>query len=83
MQEQWTAVDRYLTDLLVPPDPALEAALQASNAAGLPAIQVPPNLGKLLLLVLKQAKIPGPEGPLSVSAGDGPSLFCSSGSRLT
>ena len=24
-QEQWTAVDRYITDLLVPPDPALEA----------------------------------------------------------
>src|SRR5438034_460768 len=32
-QEQWTAVDRYLTDLFVQPDPALEAALQASAAA--------------------------------------------------
>ena len=50
-QEQWTAVDRYLTDLFVQPDPALEAALQASAAAGLPPIQVSPNQGKLLLLL--------------------------------
>jgi hypothetical protein len=32
-QEQWTTVDRYLSDLFVPPDPALEATLQASTAA--------------------------------------------------
>ncbi len=51
VQEQWTAVERYLTDLLVQPDPALEAALQASAAAGLPPIQVSPNQGKLLLLL--------------------------------
>ena len=49
-QEQWSAVDRYLNHLLVPPDPALEAALQASTAAGLPAINVAPNQGKLLHL---------------------------------
>jgi predicted O-methyltransferase YrrM len=52
-QEQWTAVDRYLTDLLVPPDPALDAALQASAAAGLPPIHVSPNQGKLLLLLAR------------------------------
>ena len=52
-QEQWTAVDRYLTDLLVPPDPALEVALQASAAAGLPPIQVSPNQGKLLHLLAR------------------------------
>ena len=51
LQEQWTAVDRYLTDLFVQPDPALEAALQASAAAGLPPIQVSPNQGKLLFLL--------------------------------
>ena len=28
-QEQWTAVEHYLTDLLVPADPSLDAALQA------------------------------------------------------
>jgi predicted O-methyltransferase YrrM len=51
LQEQWTAVDRYLTDLFVPPDPLLEQALEASAAAGLPEIQVAPNQGKLLQLL--------------------------------
>jgi predicted O-methyltransferase YrrM len=50
-QEQWAAVDQYIADLLMPADPALEAALQASAAAGLPAINVTPNLGKLLMLL--------------------------------
>jgi predicted O-methyltransferase YrrM len=52
-QGQWTAVDKYITDMLVPQDRALEAALQASVAAGLPAIQVSPNQGKLLHLLAK------------------------------
>lgn len=51
--EQWTAVDRYITDLLVAPDPALEAALAASLAAGLPPINVAPNQGKLLQLLAR------------------------------
>jgi len=50
-QERWTAVDRYIRDLLVPPDPALDAALRASAAAGLPPINVSPNQGKLLMLL--------------------------------
>jgi predicted O-methyltransferase YrrM len=49
--EQWTAVDRYLTDVLVRPDAALEAALRDSDAAGLPPISVTPNQGKLLMLL--------------------------------
>ena len=52
-QDQWTAVDRYLTDLLVPADPALESALRDSAAAGLPAINVSPNQGKLLYLLAR------------------------------
>jgi len=47
-QPQWTAVDRYITDLFVPPDPALDAALQATTDAGMPLINVAPNQGKLL-----------------------------------
>ena len=39
-QERWTEVDRYITERVLPADPALEAALAASDAAGLPAIQV-------------------------------------------
>lgn len=49
--EHWTAVDRYITDLLVAPDRDLEAALQTSAEAGLPPINVAPNQGKLLQLL--------------------------------
>ena len=52
-QERWTAVDRYITDLLVPEEQALEAALAASAAAGLPPIAVTPNQGKLLELLAR------------------------------
>ncbi|MGH2533442.1 MAG: O-methyltransferase [Thermomicrobiales bacterium] len=52
-QERWTAVDRYLTDLFVPPDPALDAALQSSADAGLPPHNVAPNQGKLLYLLAR------------------------------
>src|SRR4029079_6707447 len=50
-QKQWSEVDRYISDWLVPPDPALDAALESSEAAGLPAINVSPNQGKLLMLL--------------------------------
>jgi len=50
-QEQWTAVDRYFNQALVPPDLALEAALNANSRAGLPAIGVSPSQGKLLYLM--------------------------------
>ncbi|HEX2091692.1 MAG TPA: O-methyltransferase [Longimicrobiaceae bacterium] len=51
--ELWTEVDRYITDLLVPPDPVLDMALEASDAAGLPQIAVAPNQGKLLMLLAR------------------------------
>jgi predicted O-methyltransferase YrrM len=51
MRETWTAVDDYVTDLLIPPDPTLDAALAAADAAGLPPIQVSPAQGKLLALL--------------------------------
>jgi caffeoyl-CoA O-methyltransferase len=47
-QKQWTAVDEYITELFVPPDPALDAAIQATSDAGMPPINVAPNQGKLL-----------------------------------
>src|SRR5258708_37638339 len=50
-QEQWTAVDRYITELFVPPDPALDAALHSSDCRGFPSINVSPNQGKLLYLL--------------------------------
>ncbi|ALC23467.1 O-methyltransferase [Streptomyces pristinaespiralis] len=50
-QDQWQAVDGYISDLLVAEDEALTEALAASAAAGLPAINVAPNQGKLLHLL--------------------------------
>ena len=52
-QELWTAVDRYICDHLLPSDPVLDAALAASDAAGLPPIAVTPNQGKLLQLLAR------------------------------
>ena len=57
-QEQWTAVDRYINGMMVGADTALDSALEASAAAGLPQIAVAPNQGKLLYLLarMRQAK---------------------------
>jgi len=52
-QERWTAVDDYITGLLVPEDAALRDALEDSAAAGLPPIAVTPNQGKLLGLLAR------------------------------
>jgi predicted O-methyltransferase YrrM len=52
-QEQWTRVDRYITDLFVPSDPVLDAALEASAAAGLPPHNISPSQGQLLLVLAR------------------------------
>ncbi|HEV2780664.1 MAG TPA: O-methyltransferase [Actinophytocola sp.] len=52
-QTVWTEVDHYLADRLVGSDPVLDAALAASDEAGLPAINVAPNQGKLLHLLAR------------------------------
>jgi predicted O-methyltransferase YrrM len=52
-KDQWSAVDQYFADLLVRPDGALDAALEASDAAGLPTIAVAPNVGKMLHLLAR------------------------------
>jgi predicted O-methyltransferase YrrM len=53
IQQLWTAVDHYLNETLVGHDAALDGALEASAAAGLPAINVAPNQGKLLHLLAR------------------------------
>src|ERR1700674_4048036 len=50
-EDQWAEVDRYFSESLLPSDPILEATLEASVAAGLPAISVSPNQGKLLQML--------------------------------
>lgn len=67
-QEQWTAVDRYITDLFVPSDPALDAALQASADAGLPPHHVAPNQGKLLAILAQSI---GTRSILEIGTGGG------------
>lgn len=51
--DTWTSVDRYLGESLLAPDPALEAALRDSAAAGLAAINVTPPQGKFLHLLAR------------------------------
>ena len=47
-EEIWTAVENYVDGLLIPSDPVLDAAVAASEAAGLPDIAVTAGQGKLL-----------------------------------
>src|SRR5262245_20534737 len=51
--DEWTAVDNYINDVLVRSDAALTKALNASDAAGLPSINVSPAHGKLLHLLAR------------------------------
>jgi predicted O-methyltransferase YrrM len=55
-QELWTAVDQYINETLISGDPILEAALQASETAGLPPIQVSPPQGKMLHILARSIK---------------------------
>lgn len=52
-QALWAEVDDYFNALLVGSDEALDAAVEASDRAGLPAIQVAANQGKLLNLLAR------------------------------
>jgi predicted O-methyltransferase YrrM len=72
-QEHWTAVDRYITDLFVRPDAALDAALRASSAAGLPPIQVSPPQGRLLTLL---AQMQNARNILEIGTLGGYSTIC-------
>ncbi|MFK0004499.1 O-methyltransferase [Paenarthrobacter sp. NPDC090522] len=49
----WVEVERYLTDVVVRPDPAHERALTSAVEAGMPAIEVAPNAGKLLKMLVQ------------------------------
>jgi predicted O-methyltransferase YrrM len=52
-EQTWRAVDSYIEQVVGTSDDALEAALTASAAAGLPHISVSPAQGKLLHLLAR------------------------------
>jgi predicted O-methyltransferase YrrM len=53
--DRWTAVDQYIDELLVEPDPVFASVQQDAAAAGLPAISVSASQGKLLHLLARLA----------------------------
>lgn len=53
MENNWNSIDHFLEKTLLPPDPVLEAALQAAEAAGLPPIQVTALQGSFLQVLAK------------------------------
>ena len=54
--EQWSAVDRYIADLLIGEDPVLEATLRASAAAGLPSISISRTEGRFLAMLAQMVR---------------------------
>lgn len=52
-QDLWTSVDNYITETLLGSDDATERAVAASDAAGLPSIQVSAAQGKLLEIIAR------------------------------
>lgn len=52
-KDEWTAVDRYLADLFVHPDPALDRTLERSRDSDLPDIQVSESQGRFLTVLAR------------------------------
>jgi predicted O-methyltransferase YrrM len=52
-QETFSAVDEFVAATVVAEDEALQAAVSAAEAAGLPSIQVSPPQGKLLQMLVR------------------------------
>ena len=72
-EDLWAAVDRYLNETFIGSDPALEAALAANAAAGLPAIDVSPSQGKFLQLL---GQVQGARRILELGTLGGYSTIC-------
>ncbi len=72
-ESNWAEVDRFIAGLFVGRDRALDETMQASEAAGLPAIEVSPPHGKLLTLL---AKAIGARRILEIGTLGGYSTIC-------
>lgn len=55
-QDQWSVVDSYIVEKLVPADPVLSTALESNDAGGLPAHDVSPAQGKFLHLLARMIR---------------------------
>jgi predicted O-methyltransferase YrrM len=53
---EWVAVEQYLSDAVVHQEAALRRAVQSAADAGMPAIEVTPNAGKLLKLLVMTSR---------------------------
>ncbi|WP_309073815.1 O-methyltransferase [Paenarthrobacter sp.] len=51
----WVDVEHYLTDVVVRPDPVHKRAVTSAAEAGMPAIEVAPNAGKLLRMLVQMS----------------------------
>jgi len=54
-QPGWLAVEEFLTGSVVHPDGSLQRAVQSAADAGMPPIEVAPNAGKLLKLLVQMS----------------------------
>jgi len=72
-KELWANVDRYLEERFLPDDPALDATLHESEAAGLDPIAVSPTQGKLLNLLVQMT---GAKRVLEIGTLGGYSTIC-------
>ncbi len=55
-EDLWTKVDDYLTQKLIPADPALNSAQAATSAAGMPSISVSATQGRLLQMLVSSLR---------------------------
>ena len=52
---EWIAAEEFLSRTVVHPDEALQQAVRSAAEAGMPAIEVAPNAGKLLKLLVQMS----------------------------
>ncbi len=52
-EPQWVAVEEFLSDVVVRPGSPLKRAVASALEAGMPPIEVAPNAGKLLKLLVQ------------------------------
>ena len=73
MTTEWTDVDRYIEERVLPHDPVLVEVLAATQRAGLPAIEVSPAQGRQLELL---ARLAGAKRILEIGTLGGYSTIC-------